>query len=576
MSNEIPIPSYLDKGFITPIRGTLEGAWRLRDLMEYKGAYRGWCTPENKLWGPRDYLFEAAFLTIFRPDETLSMPYTFMPSNRTLVIDDETCFVSDLTRRELVLHCGVRQYTFERIDPCAVENRPPYVVTDEEKFRGLWWIDARYQLVKGEWRLQEDFRREPGMVFWNVRNLPYWDRSAFGKAPDNQGGSYSTYNERFSIVRQSLPANQSLFYHLSKEEGAFWAYELGSLAGDYRETRTRLRMTPVDLSQADGYVRSLYWAESERHHPTPLDKMPLELLRLWAGVDVGMMERLIKGNELFEQPEKYRTEEYAGFYVFLHYYTISNKDYDAALMAKAYRQFHEVLSRWLELYDAGKTVKLIYPFKFKKNKDHLAALRKAAASSDEKYIDFQLVTCEMLRKRIEEIRSNDADHYLYTLMEGLPKEAFYIRLENELSRKEEWAKSNFTLQEFEKAAKNLKPDDPVSLNFFLHRNTTKTIYVSNWILYSNSIDRVSEFSTENLKRVFDAFLAAYCEKSLRLNGLFQMSPETIRRFRFTEADIRELTPRLDRFNEEAMGRIREDYEALARLDFIRAEIMNQT
>lgn len=568
------IPAYLDERTILPVCGRLEGAWRLTDIMQYSTEYKRWFLPNQELWGPRDYLFEPGFLTIHRPYETKSLEYQWYPAQRKLVFEDEEYFISDLTHNELVLHSDCLRYTFVRINPEQTHRKTEYETINPNELTGLWRIDARYELTDGDWQLLRDFRKEPGLCLWNITGWPRWESYTFGSGPKRHGDYYTSINFKYFVFEQGLKRGDHLFFHPFKDTNGYWAYELGSMTGDYRDSRTKLHLTPIDPSE-NKFVESLLWAESERHSNTAADKIPLEKLRLWSEAYPDKIESRILDNELIENPVNYGTTEYAGFYVFLHYYVLSVKDYDVSTLANAYRSFHVLISRWLELYDAGKTIKYIYPFHFKKHEEYLTTLWKAAKSSGDTYINFQLVTCEMLRKRIEEIRSNDADHYLYSLMYGLPKEAFYIRIENEISRKIKWEKSNFTLKEFEKAAKKLKPDDPVSLNFFLHRNGPKTIYAINWILYSKSIDRVSEFSTENLKHVFDGFLTAYCEKTLRLNDLFCLSQETIDRFRFTEADTRELTPRLNRFNEEAMTRIREDYAALANLDFIREEIKHQ-
>lgn len=76
-------------------------------------------------------------------------------------------------------------------------------------------------------------------------------------------------------------------------------------------------------------------------------------------------------------------------------------------------------------------------------------------------------------------------------------------------------------------------------------------------------------TTEQVKRDANDFLEGYCERCLRENRPFVLSPETIRHFDFTDEDVRILTPLLDRFNKEAKIIIRAEYDKLAGLDFIR-------
>lgn len=565
MSNQIAIPSYLDDRSLSPIRGTLEGAWRLRSLMEYKGAYRGWCTPEKESWGPRDYLFEPGFLTIYRPDETHSVSYTWSRAKRLLVIDDETYFVSDLTRRELVLHgCGLR-YIFERIEPQAIHNRPSYKVSNFSKFLGYWRIDGQYKRKGGQWRLQQDFRRAPGLAFWYIPRMFSLKSSSFGQGPKDFGDSYYSFNERYNLINLKQSAKIAYRYHFAEEDGVFWAYELESVTGDYRESQIRLRMAPLDMSQADGYVRSLYWAESDRHHNTALDKIPVELLRLWCITDPDKIAALIP--ELLEHPEKFRSEEFAGAWVFLHYHCITVKTCDPVQRAATYREFHEMVQTWLTLDDRGEKIKYVNPFLFNKYPEQLARLRAEKERSDIETLHKTTIRGDALKEFLLGIQASN--HALYTFLERLPETEFYIYLSPEEDMQEG---RHLTMQQFFAECDTLASDATVGLNMFLCEDETDVdTLVSRWVLYSNSIDLLIDLSTENLQAIFEEFLACYCEKHLRSNTPFCMMEETIRRFGFTDKDVSTLQPLIDRLNEEAKKRIRKEYNALARLDFIRAE-----
>lgn len=551
-----------------PITASIEGAWRLTSVMEYRAEDDRWYVPDQRYWGPKDCIFERDVVTIHTPDASDSKHYDFSHEERIIRLSKVEYFICELTPNKLVLECEGMTYSFKRIDPSEIHEKEVVTQILSDELSGLWQVDAEYERVEGQWHKRTDFRKVPGIHFWKFYDFSSWYEYDFGSSPQHHGNSYKSFNKRYGIFRRYRKKQEDDFFHPVLDSGGYWVYVLDSMTGDYRDSHRRLYLSPVDRSKKDLFMESLLWAESERHHNTPADKLPLELMRLWASVDSAKMERLILDNDLFDHPEDFRTEEFAGAYVFLHYYLISMKDSDASSMAQAYGKFHEVLNRWLSLYDDGKAVKYVYPLNFKKNLEHLEKLQQAEEATYVPFIKHRSVTCALLRERLAEIRSSD--HYLYALMEGLPKEIFYLHRATEGERICD--RKSYTLQEFLSDNHTLQPDDPVSLHLFLHMDDfDREIYVSNWILYSNSIDLLFEFSTENLKKMFDAFLSAYCEKCLRINKMFCLSPETIRHFGFTEEDVRELQPRLDRFNAEAMIRIRKDYEALAQLDFIRAE-----
>lgn len=553
-----------------PISAPLAGAWRLTSVMDYEGAYRGWCVPTQDHWGPKIYVFEGDVLTIHTPDEAESMHYVYSPEKRCIVLGEEKYFIRELSDSELVLDLYKRAYNFVRIDEKEIREKEVGCSLLPQDLSGLWQVISEYSLIDGEWQQSTDYGLDAGIYFWKVIKLPQWGEYRFGRSPLNHGLSSYSFNERCFIIRQYESRQKDRFLHPTKAEEGWWVYVLDSMTGDYRDSRQKLHLVPVDRSKKDLFVESLLWAESERHHNTAAEKIPMDLLRLWASANPDQTADLISSNELIDSAQNYRSEAFAGAYVFLHYYAISMKVYDEDSMASAYRTFHEVISRWVMLYDEGKTVKYIYPFNFKKNPDHLAKLRQAEESEFGPSVKHRAVNRELLRKRLAEIRSTD--HYLYALMDGLPKDIFYIQREVDVPDGDGRGGNVFTLQEFLMDTQMIQPDDPLSLNLFLSLgDTERNIYVCDWILFSEGIDRLCEFSTENINRLFDAFLTAYCEKCLRQNTMFCLSPDTIRHFGFTEDDVRELDPRLDRLNTEAKNRIRKDYQALAQLDFIRAE-----
>lgn len=73
---------------------------------------------------------------------------------------------------------------------------------------------------------------------------------------------------------------------------------------------------------------------------------------------------------------------------------------------------------------------------------------------------------------------------------------------------------------------------------------------------------------EQVKKDANDFLEGYCERCLRENRPFVLSPETIRHFGFTDEDIRTLTPCSTTSTKRRNHNPRE-YDKLAGLDFIR-------
>lgn len=574
MDNKLTVPNWITVKWKTfsPIEAPLEGAWRLTGIWEYDNERECWLVPSHNLWGPKDYLFEQHTVTIHTPYEVKSVQYEYYPEKRYLLFDDDSYFISELTETKLVIHpinkYGPHKFTLTRIDPAQIHEKTDNPQPELSDLKGIWWIDAEYEFVEGTWQLKTDCRTVPGMNFWKITYWPHWDEYEFGRSPRKYGDIYKSLNEKHFIFKRLLGSQKSQFFHPEKDTQGCWAYLLDSMTGDFRDSRQKLHLTPIDPNTSDLFVMSLLWAESERHMTTAADKMPLELLRLWCIPNPEKMASLIAENKFIECPEEFRSEEYAGVYVFIHYAFVSAKKYDLAQIADNYLKFQEILRLWLELYDAGKIVKHIYPFLISKYPEQFSALQEANELQESKHITLRLMTCEMLKQRLEAIRTNE--HYLYALMKGMQKEVFYLQIYTQNEDRDNDPKK-CSLHEFLSEYETLHPDDPVSMNFCVCRDDVDRD-AQEYVIYANSMNRISDLAAENLETMFDEFLACYCEKWLRNNKPFGLTPETICHFGFTDEDVQVLGPKIERINRELMNRIRAEFRKFAELDFIRQEI----
>lgn len=570
MENELIIPWWasVDKKTFSPITAPLSGAWRLTGIWEYEKDRECWLVPSRELWGPADYLFGDT-LTIHRPDDVKSMHYEFDLEKRCVTFDDKTYFISDLTDTELIMYPthGLLKLTLVRIDPARIHPKTDEPQVDFSELKGLWWIDREYGIVDGTWRLTTDFRTKPGMYFWQMVYSSHLDEFEFGQLPKQH--TSNTLNRQFFIIQLRQSLKKSQFFHPVKDKQGYWVCELDSMTGDYRNSTRKLHLTPIDPKTNDLFVKSLLWAESERHKTTAADKMPLELLRLWCISNPEKMANLIAENKFFEQASEYRSEEYAGVYAFLHHWLIFAKNIDPAQMADDYLKFQEILRIWLAFYDKGMTVKYVYPFVTKKYPEQLAKLRETSMSEKSSNIQHRLMTCELLGQKLTELRSSK--HYLYALMEGLNKDEFYFCL----YASEDAGKNNikYSLKDFLTQYETFEPAEPVSMNFLVLRDDVNgTNYLSEWALFCKSKHRIFDFATGNLQDLFDEFLLYYCEKRMRNNKPFSLTPETIRHFGFTDEDVSELQPRIDNYNQETDNRLWSEYENLMRMDCIRKRV----
>lgn len=182
------------------------------------------------------------------------------------------------------------------------------------------------------------------------------------------------------------------------------------------------------------------------------------------------------------------------------------------------------------------------------------------------------ITRDLLKEELSEIHSNA--HYVYALMAGLPKENFYIhRYFDHYTLEDGYDNLDaniFSLQEFLAKYDAMHPDDSFRITFKVHLDKVDTEFAE---IYTDTIgiSNAQEFTIKYVKDIVDEFLSSYVEWSLRANQPFSLTPQIIERFGFTDEDVKELWPRLERFNTNAKKRIWDEYYNLVKLDFIRKE-----
>lgn len=177
---------------------------------------------------------------------------------------------------------------------------------------------------------------------------------------------------------------------------------------------------------------------------------------------------------------------------------------------------------------------------------------------------------EMLKKKLYEIR--EKAHYIYSLMCGLPKEDFYIHRDYDhyadKDGGEHWDENTFTVEEFLAACDSMHADDPVSFTFSLR---VKKIDAKNADNYATTETPDKPIVINKLKATVNRFLASYCERCLLRNRPFTLTPDTNKHFGFTDEDVQVLGPKIERINASIIKRLRSEYKALGKLDFIREE-----
>lgn len=163
-------------------------------------------------------------------------------------------------------------------------------------------------------------------------------------------------------------------------------------------------------------------------------------------------------------------------------------------------------------------------------------------------------------------------HPIYALISGLPKANFYLaRYYDNIRKVDCWPdceENMYSLQEFFEQIDNFHPDDDFGIYFAVHLDRIDSNQAEEYTDHI-CIDTRDYATIADICEQLSVFLESYCEKCLRDNRPFELTPETIAHYSFTPEDAEWLGARLDCHNAAAKKLIRAEYDALGKLDFIR-------
>lgn len=165
-------------------------------------------------------------------------------------------------------------------------------------------------------------------------------------------------------------------------------------------------------------------------------------------------------------------------------------------------------------------------------------------------------------------------HYIYAFLSGLPKKYFFLRRDydaaNDLSvcEDEDMENNMFTISEFYDRYDTFHPDDDFGFCFTVPLTTIDSDRAEMYNEY-DSINNRDNATIEQLNKYLEKFLECYCERCLRDNHPFELTPDIIAQFGFTPDDVEKLAGPLTRHNTAAKTKILAEFEALNKLDFIR-------
>lgn len=164
-------------------------------------------------------------------------------------------------------------------------------------------------------------------------------------------------------------------------------------------------------------------------------------------------------------------------------------------------------------------------------------------------------------------------HHLFAMMCGLPKENFCIIRYYDIANKIEGyfndrENNMFSVHEFHERYDMFHPEDELGFRIAVHLDMIESKRADEYC-ESYTIHTLKEATIGNFAALFDDFLESYCERCMRDNRPFELTPEIIARYQFTPGDVEQLRKPLTRHNTAAKKKILAEYEALRNLDFIR-------
>lgn len=164
-------------------------------------------------------------------------------------------------------------------------------------------------------------------------------------------------------------------------------------------------------------------------------------------------------------------------------------------------------------------------------------------------------------------------HHIYALLSGAPKSVFWIVQENDDIYEEE---KRFSVHEF---FGNLgkfhsrKDTFRVYFNAYIFRDEWDEC-IEGWQYMDNpfngemkyEIINTDELSVEVFEKEWLYLFAHLCRQQILANAPFTLNRETIKCYKFTFEDVRQLREVANQYNGRIVAELREQYERLAALD----------
>lgn len=183
----------------------------------------------------------------------------------------------------------------------------------------------------------------------------------------------------------------------------------------------------------------------------------------------------------------------------------------------------------------------------------------------------KFIYTDTLKELLSKLKSEA--HYIYAFLSGLPKDYFFLRRDydaaNDLSVYEDGDMENsmFTISEFYARYDTFHADDVFGAVFRVQLNMIDSDRADEFS-ESISINNRDEATIEQLNEYLEIFLECFCERCLRENHPFELTPQIVAKFGFTPDDVEKLAEPLNRHNTAAKTKILAEFEALNKLDFI--------
>lgn len=155
------------------------------------------------------------------------------------------------------------------------------------------------------------------------------------------------------------------------------------------------------------------------------------------------------------------------------------------------------------------------------------------------------LTARILRSFL--VASERSHHHIYALWEHASILPFSIKNADG---------EYLSLREFFGRSDAVAPSDPLVI-----------------IFHEAHIGTAEELTTEYIEHIYESFLYHHCEMGLRRNAPLRLTPELIRRYGLTEADVVLVGEHLEVLNEMICRKLQQRYDELKVLDCIRKYLL---